>query len=262
MYALKEEKDTERPPSPPAPEGKRFLQTMLDLLLPPRCLGTGEIVDTQGMVTPALWSRLTFIDAPYCQTCGLPFAFATPDGSLCASCIEDEPVFDTARTAVIYDDTSRQMILDFKYGDRLHAVDTFMSWMLRAGAGMLAETDIILPVPLHRKRLWQRRFNQSDLLAQKLARRSDKIYLPKGLTRQRHTIPQKGLSRKERHLKVKNAFTVPDKQKSVLQDKNVLIVDDVFTSGATLNECARILKKSGAAKVFVLTVARVTREEF
>lgn len=262
MYPLKKEKVPFLPNPPHLAEGKGFFQNLLDLLLPPRCLGTGEIVDAQGMVTPALWSQLGFIDTPYCQTCGLPFAFATPDSTLCASCIDDEPVFDTARAAVVYDDTSRQMILDFKYGDRLHAVDTFMPWMLRAGAGMLAETDIILPVPLHRKRLWQRRFNQSALLAQKLARHSQKTYLAEGLIRSRYTIPQKGLSRKERHLNVKNAFAVPAPQAQKIQGKNVMIVDDVFTSGATLNECARILKKSGAAKVFVLTIARVTREEF
>ncbi len=244
----------------PAPRG--FLQKALDLLLPPRCLGTGEIVDTQGMIAPAFWSQLSFIDTPFCKTCGLPFPFATPDGTLCAACIEEEPVFDTARAAVVYCDASRQMILDFKYGDRLHAADTFLPWLARAGAEMLAETDMVIPVPLHRKRLWQRRFNQSALLAQKLARQSGKTYLPEGLIRKIHTIPQKGLSRKERYLNVKNAFAVPPALRSQLAGKAVIIVDDVFTSGATLNECARILKKAGAAKVFVLTVARVTREDF
>ena len=246
----------------PKPDPRGFLQKALDLLLPPRCLGTGEIVDTQGMITPAFWSQLTFIDTPYCQTCGLPFPYATPDGTLCAACIEEEPVFDTARAAVVYCDASRQMILDFKYGDRLHAADTFLPWLSRAGAEMLADTDFIIPVPLHRKRLWQRRFNQSALLAQKLARHSGKTYLPGGMVRARHTIPQKGLSRKERHQNVKNAFAVPPAQAAIVKDKTVMIIDDVFTSGATLNECARILKKAGAEKVFVLTVARVTREDF
>jgi len=246
----------------PPPDPRGFLHKMLDLLLPPRCLGTGEIVDRQGMVTPAFWSQLTFIDTPYCQTCGLPFPFATPEGTLCAACIEEEPVFDAARAAVVYCKASRQLILDFKYGDRLHAVDTFLPWLARAGTEMLAETNLIIPVPLHRKRLWQRRFNQSALLAQKLARAGGKTYMPNGLIRRRHTIPQKGLSRKERYRNVKNAFAVPPPAQTALNGKTVMIVDDVFTSGATLNECARILKKAGAAKVFVLTVARVTREDF
>lgn len=246
----------------PKPDPRGFLQKALDLLLPPRCLGTGEIVDAQGMIAPAFWSQLTFIDTPYCLTCGLPFPYATPAGTLCAACIEEEPVFDTARAAVAYCDASRQMILDFKYGDRLHAVDTFLPWLARAGASLLDDTDLIIPVPLHRKRLWQRRFNQSALLAQKLARHCGNTYLPDGMVRARHTIPQKGLSRKERHQNVKNAFTVPPAQAAAIKGKSVMIIDDVFTSGATLNECARILKKAGANKVFVLTVARVTREDF
>lgn len=246
----------------PRPDPHGFLHKMLDLLLPPRCLGTGDIVDRQGMITPAFWSQLTFIDAPYCKTCGLPFPFATPDGTLCAACIEEEPVFDAARAAVVYCDASRQLILDFKYGDRLHAADTFLPWLSRAGGEMLTETDLVIPVPLHRKRLWQRRFNQSALLAQKLARSCGKVYMPGGLVRKRHTIPQKGLSRKERHQNVKNAFSVPPSAEAALAGKAVMIVDDVFTSGATLNECARILKKNGADRVFVLTVARVTREDF
>lgn len=246
----------------PRPDPRGFLQKMLDLLLPPRCLGTGEIVDRQGMISPAFWSQLNFIDTPYCRTCGLPFPFATPEGTLCAACIETEPAFDTARAAVVYGDASRQMILDFKYGDRLHAADTFLPWLVRAGGEMLAETDIILPVPLHRRRLWQRRFNQSALLAQKLARACGKTYMPEGLVRRRHTLPQKGLSRKERHQNVKNAFAVHPSAQARLTGKAVMLIDDVFTSGATLNECARILKKAGAGKVFVLTVARVTREDF
>ena len=241
----------------------RFCLQAVDLLLPPRCLGTGEIVDSQGMITPACWSQLNFIDAPYCNCCGLPFSFGATADMLCAACLDDEPQFDTARACVIYNDISRQMILDFKYGDRLHAVDTFLPWLQRAGAGMLAQTDIIVPVPLHARRLWQRRFNQSALLAQSLARHNQHTtYLPDGLMRKRHTLPQKGLSRKERHENVKNAFAVAPRHTQQLSGKTVMIVDDVYTSGATLNECARILKKAGAAQVFVLTIARVTLEEF
>lgn len=237
---------------------KSALKTVLNTLLPPRCPGSGEIVDAPGMISPGFWKELSFISAPHCETCGLPFGFDIAQGALCAACLETEPAFDKARAAVTYNDASRQLVLGFKYGDRLHAVTAFTPWLLRAGGDLVAQSDAILPVPLHRTRLWQRRFNQSALLARALAKRAGKPCLPDTLRRVKATVPQKGLSRKERAENVKNAFGV----EGDLRGKTLLLVDDVYTSGATLNACAKALKKAGAEKVFVLTIARVTREEF
>ena len=239
-----------------------FLNSALNILLPPRCIATGEVVDAPGMISPAFWSALTFIEEPLCDCCGIPFSFPAAPGSICANCMEIEPIFTKARAAVIYDDTSRKVILEYKYGDRLQAVHTFTPWMMRAGKGMIEQSDYILPVPLHMKRLWQRRFNQSALLARELAKRSATPCLPDGLHRARYTVPQKGLSRKERSANVQNAFTIPQKYQDYFKGKNILLVDDVLTSGATLNECARTLKKAGAHHIFVLTIARVMKEEF
>ena len=232
----------------------------IDVLLPPRCLGSGDIVDAPGMVAPAFWSQLAFIENPFCDTCGIPFSFQTPLGILCASCLEETPHYDRARSAVVYNDASRKLVIDYKYGDRLHAVHTFTPWLMRAGAELLAATDYIVPVPLHRKRLWQRRFNQSALLAAEVGRRAKLPVLQDTLLRLRQTVPQKGLSRAHRRENVHGAFGLAPNQNVV--GKTVMLVDDVFTSGATLNECARVLKKHGAEKVFVLTIARVTKEEF
>lgn len=255
--------------SPPFQRLRRLAQgathavrAAVDTLLPPRCLGSGKIVDAPGMLDAGFWGELAFVSAPACVCCGLPFSFAVTEGSLCAACIDTPPEFDKARAAVIYNDASRQLVLDFKYGDKLHAVATFLPWLRRAGAEMLAETDLMIPVPLHRRRLWQRRFNQSALLARAIARDAGLPCLPDALRRKRHTVPQKGLSRSERHLNVRGAFAMRPRDADQIKGKRVMIVDDVFTSGATLNECARILKKAGAAQVFVLTLARVTREEF
>lgn len=251
-------------PSFSAPLGRlrRMALAALDTLLPPRCLGSGKIVDAPGMLDAGFWQELAFVSAPACTCCGLPFSFGLAEGSLCAACIDTPPDFDMARAAVVYNDASRQLVLDFKYGDKLHAVDTFLPWLRRAAAEMLPETGLIVPVPLHRRRLWQRRFNQSALLARAIARDTGLPCLPDALRRKRHTVPQKGLSRSERHLNVRGAFAVTPRHAAAIKGKNVMIVDDVFTSGATLNECARVLKRAGAAKVFVLTLARVTREEF
>jgi ComF family protein len=152
------------------------------------------------------------------------------------------------------------MILAFKYGDRLHAVKTFAPWMLRAGKDLINQADFIIPVPLHARRLRERRFNQSALLAQEVAAHEGRAYIPDLLARTRHTVPQQGLNYKQRGKNVHGAFSV--NKKVDLGEKNILLIDDVFTSGATLNECARVLKRAGAGMVNVLTVARVTKEEF
>lgn len=239
---------------------------MLDTLLPPRCVATGEIVDAQGMLSSAFWSQLQFIENPFCKICGIPFSFDIANDALCAACIDRPPLFDQSRSAVTYNDASRKLVLSFKYGDRLHAVHTFVPWMIRAGQELIALADFIIPVPLHQRRLRERRFNQSALLAQEIARRtlssSGKNYIPDALLRIRHTVPQNGLTAKDRDRNVHGAFVVNDRWRSSLRDRNILLVDDVFTTGATLNECARILKSVRAASVNVLTIARVTKEEF
>lgn len=234
---------------------------VLDLILPPRCIGSGDIVDSQGTISSGFWQELHFIEAPFCALCGTPFSLDIEAGSLCASCIETEPEFDSARAAVIYNDASRKAVLDFKYGDRLHAVKTFVPWMQRAGQAQINLCDMIIPVPLHPRRLWGRRFNQAALLAQEIARLNKKLHLPHLLRRQRFTTTQKGLTRKERQINVRNAFIISKGLDNILAGKNILLIDDVFTSGATLNECARVLKTSGAQTVHVLTIARVTRDD-
>lgn len=239
-----------------------FAQKALDLLLPPRCPGTGEIVDHPGMVSPAFWRDLAFIESPFCGTCGLPFPHPVAEGALCGACLDHAPAFDAARAAVAYNDASRRLILDFKYGDKIHAAGTFLPWMIRSGAQLIDACDVIVPVPLHPLRLWQRRFNQSAVLATALARHSGKPHSPDALLRRRATKPQKGLKRAERLKNVKGAFAANPKRRADIAGKNILLIDDVFTSGATLDECAKALKAAGAAAVYILTLARVTREDF
>lgn len=237
------------------------LRAVIDFVLPPRCIGTRDIVDAQGMVSPDFWRELHFITPPLCNACGLPFGFDMPGEALCGACLEHEPSFDRARAACAYNDASRKLVLAFKYGDNLHAINTLVPWMLRAGEGMIAACDIIAPVPLHGRRLRERKFNQSALLAAGIAKRSNKLCQLDLLTRTRHTPPQKGLNAKERNLNVKDAFAVKEKLLPMIKDKTILLVDDVYTTGATLNECAKILKDVGAAHVFVITIARATKEE-
>lgn len=241
---------------------KSVLRTIVDTLLPPRCIGTGDIIETPGTISPTLWKELSFIDDPMCACCGMPFAVDALAGMTCAACLDQPPAFDEARATLAYNEASRKLVLDFKYGDKMHAVNTFTPWLLRSGKDMIERSDAIIPVPLHYKRLWHRRYNQSAVLAASLAAASGKTVLTQVLKRARSTIPQKGLTRKERILNVKNAFLIDPKDTHYIAGRNILLVDDVFTSGATLNACAEKLKSTGCAKVFVLTIARVTREEF
>lgn len=238
----------------------RWAQDALDFLLPPRCIATGETVAAHGTLSPAFWAQLTFIEEPCCARCGAPFTFQSSQGALCAPCMESPPVFDAARAALLYTDASRKLVVDFKYADKLHAVDTFAPWLLRAGAGLIAKADCLIPVPLHPRRLWARRYNQSALLAQAIGARAGKAVIEDGLLRLRHTPQQKGLSRAERLRNVKGAFAVNPRRLQNIAGARVLLIDDVLTTGATLNVCARALKDAHAATVDVLTLARVTQD--
>jgi ComF family protein len=234
----------------------------VDTILPPRCLITGAIVDSPGMVSPAAWAGLRFISAPLCASCGYPFDFETEVDARCASCLRETPLYASARSALIYDDASRGVILKFKHADRTESVRVLAGWMERAGAAMLTAADIIVPVPLHRWRLLRRRYNQSALLAQVLAGRRGKVCLADGLIRSRATPIQGHKGFRERHRNVRGAFTVNPKRAAALQGRTIALVDDVYTSGATIEECTKTLLKGGAACVHVLTLARVVKPDY
>lgn len=232
----------------------------LDLLLPPQCLSCRAIVAAPGTLCGACFAKIRFLSAPCCAACGMPFEF-DPGGAdaLCASCIRDRPAYDRARAVFRYDDASRGLILAFKHGDRIDAAPAYASWLLRAGSELAAVADCIAPVPLHWTRLFRRRYNQSALLANALARLAGRPAAPDLLRRRRRTPSQGGLGRAERIRNVRGAFAV--RARPEIADKRILLVDDVLTTGATVEACARALLKAGASAVDVLTLARVVREE-
>ena len=240
----------------------KLFESVVDTILPPRCPGSGEVVEIQGAVSPNFWDKLQFIEKPFCKKCSIPFSFESDENVICGRCLDEDPFYDESRAAVVYNDASRRVILNFKFNDKTHYVHTFVPWMLRAGKELIEQSDYIIPVPLHPKKIRMRKFNQSALLAQAIAKKTNVKYLPDGLIRTRHTIPQKGLNKKQRLENISGAFEISDNYLDKLAHKNILIIDDIFTTGATLNECARILKNAGSCKVSVLTIARVTKEEF
>jgi len=238
---------------------RRAGNRMLDIVLPPRCLKCGTTVDSVGVLCARCWPAVAFLAAPQCAACGLPFEIDLGPAALCGACAGERPVFERARAAFRYDDDSKDLVLRFKHADRTDSAPAFARWMARAGEGLLADADLVAPVPLHWLRLFMRRYNQAALLASELGRQSGKPAVNDLLLRRRRTPSQGGLGALARHRNVAGAFAVDPRRRPLLQDKRVLLIDDVLTTGATVSACASVLLRSGARAVDVLTLARVVR---
>jgi ComF family protein len=238
---------------------------LLDALLPPRCLACEGEVAEQGSMCAACFVALAPLTAPLCERCGVPFAHdgqapvrsdaGTP---LCARCDAASPAFRTARAVFRYGEGAKRLILPFKYGDRTDLARPLARQMARAGAALLARADLIVPVPAHWRRLVGRRYDQAAMLAQALGAIAGRPVVPDMLCRSRATPPLGDKRAMERALAVAGAFTVSHRGSARLAGRQVLLVDDVMTSGATVNACATALLAGGAAAVDVLAVARVS----
>jgi ComF family protein len=233
------------------------LRLALDVALPPLCPSCRELLGDGVGLCAACWSKLSLIEPPYCARLGIPFTYDPGPGLLSMEAIADPPAYDRARAAVRYDDIARVLVLAFKYGDRLDLAPMMGRWMARAGRELTADADALLPVPLHWRRLWARRFNQSAALARAISDVCGVPVLDGSLKRVRATPQQVGLSKTERADNVQGAFRVPAEQKFNIAGRRLLLIDDVLTSGATVDTCARALLRAGAAHVDVLVFARV-----
>jgi len=233
------------------------LRLVVDFALPPLCPACREPVGDAGGLCAACWSRLSPIERPFCERLGIPFAYDPGPGILSMQAIADPPSYARARAAVRYDDVARTMVHALKYGDRLDLAPAMGRWMARAGGELLADADVIVPVPLHWRRLWARRFNQSAALVNVISRQSGLPANFEVLKRVKATPQQVGLSKSERAQNVQGAFRVPPDRKADIARRRVVLVDDVLTSGATAEACARTLLRAGARQVDLLVFARV-----
>src|SRR3954449_106519 len=228
----------------------------LDIALPTLCVACREPVAGVG-VCAACWAKLSFIAPPYCPRLGIPFVYDPGPGLLSMEAIADPPAYARARAAVRYDEVARTLVHALKYQDRTDLAPPMGRWMARAGRELLAGADMLVPVPLHWRRAWRRRYNQSGALARIIERQSGVKTRAEVLRRVRATEQQIGLSRAQRATNVEGAFQVsPDRQAEV-QGRSIVLIDDVLTSGATLGACARALLRAKAAQVDVLVFARV-----
>ncbi|PPR24408.1 MAG: hypothetical protein CFH40_00859 [Alphaproteobacteria bacterium MarineAlpha10_Bin3] len=234
-------------------------QALLNAVLPARCMACGETVDGEGALCSQCWLGIRFLSEPACACCGFPFEYAVPDRTLCIACTRRPPAFDRARAVFAYDDASRGLVLAFKHADRIHHGPAFGRWLARTGAALVVDADLIVPVPLHRWRLFHRRYNQAGLLAQALGREAGKLVSVDLLVRRRRTRTQGRMSRSARIRNIQGAFKLRDGRRAAVGGARILLIDDVLTTGATVEECSRVLKRAGARAVHVLTLARVVR---
>lgn len=233
---------------------------LADVALPPRCVACGRSAGDHDALCGGCWAGIDFIQQPLCDRLGIPLPFAAPDSDaalVSAAALADPPAYDRARSVARYSDVMRRLIHDLKYRDRHIAVVLFTRWLQFAGSELLKETDLLVPVPLHASRLWFRRFNQSALLASALSRTSGRPCDPLLLARTRRTRSQVGLSADQRTRNLSGAISVTKDKELAVKGRAILLIDDVITTGATANACAKALRRAGAARIDVLALGRV-----
>jgi len=236
---------------------RALMRHTLDVALPPLCPSCREPLGDGAGLCAECWSKLSLIEPPYCARLGIPFTYDPGPGILSMEAIAAPPAYERARAAVRYDDVARTLVQSFKYGDRLDLAPLMGRWMARAGHELFDGADALVPVPLHWRRLWARRFNQSAALAAEIGKAANLPVELDALKRVRATPQQVGLSKAARAENVQGAFRVPKEHKSAVSGKRLILIDDVLTSGATADTCARALLRAGAARVDVLVFARV-----
>ena len=228
----------------------------LDIALPTQCVSCREPVDGEG-VCASCWAKLSFIEPPYCPRLGIPFVYDPGPELLSMEAIASPPAYQRARAAVRYDEVARTLVHSLKYQDRTDLAPAMGRWMARAGRELLRDADMLIPVPLHWRRAWHRRYNQSGALGRAIERQSGVVLRGDLLQRVRRTEQQVGLSRSQRASNVQGAFKVSPDRQAEIAGKTVVLIDDVLTSGATVDACARALLRAKAAQVDVLVFARV-----
>ncbi|MGU3573917.1 ComF family protein [Brucellaceae bacterium C25G] len=238
----------------------KAMRAIADILFPPSCIGCRRHVSYPGSLCPQCWSDIRFIEQPYCPVLGTPFAHDFGSHFLCAEAIANPPPFKRLRSAVLHKGAAQRMAVSLKFYDRTDLAPWMAQWLARAGYELLDECDVIIPVPLYRWRFWKRRYNQSAELARALAKTASKPFCADALIRSRNTVQQTGLGSKERQRNVDGAFKVPDKGDIHIRGRRILLIDDVYTTGATVRSATRTLLRHGAQSVDVLTFSRVLPE--
>lgn len=236
----------------------RGLGSLADALIPPLCLSCHEPLGVHHALCPRCWPGIDFIRDPLCDRLGIPMPFDTGGVMISAAAAARPPKYARARAVARFDGLMRDLVHDLKFRDRHNARSLFGRWLVDAGRDLLRDADAVVPVPLARLRLLARKYNQAALLSGEICRQTGLMHAPLALVRTRRTGPQVGLSRRERRANVQGAFAVPAGWRGSIAGRRIVLVDDVITTGATVNAAAAALLKAGAARVDVLALAMVT----
>jgi len=235
--------------------GKR----LVNLVYPPSCIACSAALAEADGLCPACWRQIPFITHPFCQRYGTPLPVDHGSMMLSPLAIADPPVFTRARAVARYDGLARELVHGLKYGDRVELAQTMGQWMAREGAEILSESTLLVPIPLHRFRLWRRRFNQAASLADAISRQSGIEVGYETLLQVKATKPQVGLTRTERAANLEKAFKVNEADLTRIAGARIVLVDDVMTTASTGNAAARALLRAGAASVDLLVFALVAK---
>lgn len=227
-----------------------------DFLFPPACPGCGRMLARHAAVCQNCWSSIAFIERPYCEVLGVPFSHDLGAGFLSAEAIANPPDFDRLRSVCAFDGAAKSLVHSLKYRDRTELAGMMAGWMVRSGSQVLADCDALIPVPLHTFRLMSRKFNQAAELAGVISRLTGKPMLASAVRRTRNTEHQVGLGRTGREDNVRGAFKVTERGKHDVLGKRIVLIDDVFTTGATVSAISRVLRRAGVTDISVLTFAR------
>lgn len=237
-----------------------FVRPVLDMLYPPACAACGIRTKRHHALCPNCWKQMRFIERPYCEVLGIPFRKDQGEGFVSPQAIAEPPVFDRLRCAALHEGPARQLVHSLKYKDRTDLAAMLAAWMARAGKAELLSCDAIVPIPLHWTRLFSRRFNQAEELSRHLAKQAGRPMLAGSLIRRKRTRRQVGLTASGREENMRAAFMMARGHENDVFGKRIILVDDVYTTGATISAAARVLRRAGAADITVLSFAMALPE--
>jgi ComF family protein len=232
-------------------------KSFLNLIFPIKCI-ICDSYKTQREICSNCWGNIPFITKPYCYICGIPFSYENDEKAICGYCVMKRPSYDKSISIFKYNEYSKKIIHKFKYQDNLHILDYLVNLMSNLGNSLIIQADYIVPVPMHKYKLLKRGYNQSALLAMKIAKKNNVKYLPELLLKIKHNMPQASLKKGQRIENIKNTICINNKYKSLIAGKVILLVDDVITTGATIEECAKIISGYKPSHIFILSLAKNT----
>ncbi len=227
----------------------------LNLIFPYKCI-ICDSYETEREVCSSCWGKITFITKPYCVICCNPFNYEEDEQAICGYCVANTPLYNKAIAALKYDEHSKKLIHKFKYQDQLHLLEYLANLMVNVGGDILNDIDYIVPVPMHKHKLLKRGYNQAALLGHRIAKIRKIKYLPELLIKKNNIVAQADLTREQRLKNIKNSFLVNKKLQDDIKGKNILLIDDVITTGATINECCKMLRAHKPTKISVLALAK------